>query len=601
MSDELRKISPEELWEILAKHEAWLKGDAHGECADLRNTDLRRAYLSSTNLSHAQLNGANLLEANLLFANLSHANLRNSVLRSASLILADLRNADLSSADLSYTNLGGAKLGNTDLSFANLNCSNLNNAVLTSAKLNMALAIQSDFSLCDLTGANLENANLVGTCFHATSLSATKLQGADFTLAELTGSDLRGIEMDAGTRFIGTELGHCRFGKLGWRARFRLHWRQQGSVKKLLKDAYGRGKLKAVDWIKGPLPKPGSGPTGTTAFLGANFFAATVRDFDWGQADLSGATYETANDWGLIPAPTRPHRSGLLQKELERLRRYLDQMDTAKRDSFYVSYRHDETKKDELQGKLDEAFERLKSLLNQRLSDKEKLHAEAVRRERIDGGITAVSQSIQQTDADLRGNRRSCVTSQVGAYLALTAALLWGAVQHWDDVPTLLKPLHQQTAIQPEVDVNGRLNQLLQPPTTAGDSKPTALPPARSDGIAALLAQERLLALLWRISPSLLGFVLGVLLLRHHRQLLVHRGNLLAQKHALEKSTGILSAANYLIAPDDNYEAQMMKVFDNVQKSLLGGDKGGKTELEKDDDALPDPLAAARKYLSGKS
>lgn len=44
----------------------------------------------------------------------------------------------------------------------------------------------------------------------------------------------------------------------------------------------------------------------------------------------------------------------------------------------------------------------------------------------------------------------------------------------------------------------------------------------------------------------------------------------------------------------------MMKVFDNVQKSLLGGDKGGKAELEKDDAPLPDPLAAARSYLSGK-
>lgn len=330
-------------------------------------------------------------------------------------------------------------------------------------------------------------------------------------------------------------------------------------------------------------------------------FAADVRNFDWGLADLSGASYETANDWEQAPNMARPPRSTQLQKELERLRRYLEQMDTVTADDFRVPYHADSATREERQQELDNQFSRLKTLLAERLAEKEKLHAEAVRRERIVGGITAVSQSIQQTDADLRGNLWACRIAQFCAYSALTTALLWGAVQHWDDVPTILKPLHQQTAIQPEVDVNGRLNQLLQPPTATGDSKATVLPPARSDGIAALLAQERLLALLWRISPSLLGFVLGVLLLRHHRQLLVHRGNLLAQKHALEKATGILSAANYLIAPDDNYEAQMMKVFDNVQKSLLGGDKGGKAELEKDDAPLPDPLAAARSYLSGKS
>ena len=46
---------------------------------------------------------------------------------------------------------------------------------------------------------------------------------------------------------------------------------------------------------------------------------------------------------------------------------------------------------------------------------------------------------------------------------------------------------------------------------------------------------------------------------------------------------------------------EVFQVVDRRQNTLLGGDKGSKTELEKDEDSLSDPLAAARKYLSGKS
>ena len=71
----LRKITTEELKEILEKHLKWSNGDPYG----------RKAYLHSANLHSADLSSADLRSANLSFADLSFADLRSADLRSANL------------------------------------------------------------------------------------------------------------------------------------------------------------------------------------------------------------------------------------------------------------------------------------------------------------------------------------------------------------------------------------------------------------------------------------------------------------------------------------------------------------------------------------
>ena len=65
---ELRKITKEELREVLRKHKMWLDGTEGGEKADLSWADLSKADLSKANLSEADLSEANLSEANLDFS-----------------------------------------------------------------------------------------------------------------------------------------------------------------------------------------------------------------------------------------------------------------------------------------------------------------------------------------------------------------------------------------------------------------------------------------------------------------------------------------------------------------------------------------------------
>ena len=64
----LRKISPEELQEILRKHKMCLNGEEGGERANLECANLVRA-----NLECANLTGANLVRANLTGANLDYS------------------------------------------------------------------------------------------------------------------------------------------------------------------------------------------------------------------------------------------------------------------------------------------------------------------------------------------------------------------------------------------------------------------------------------------------------------------------------------------------------------------------------------------------
>ena len=101
----MRKISKEELSEILNTHKIWLESDYNlGSRADLSGADL-----SGADLAYGDLSKADLSEANLEGANLEGANLYKADLSEANLYGADLSGANLLGADLYRANLEGAK------------------------------------------------------------------------------------------------------------------------------------------------------------------------------------------------------------------------------------------------------------------------------------------------------------------------------------------------------------------------------------------------------------------------------------------------------------------------------------------------------------
>ena len=150
----MKKISREELNEMLVQHELWLKNEG-GKQLNLENVDLRDFNLRYADLRNADLNNANLRDADLNNANLNNANLRDADLRNA-----NLNNVDLNDADLRYANLEYAKLRNANLRYANLEYADLNDANLEWANLNDANLRYANLRNADLRNANLKYANL---------------------------------------------------------------------------------------------------------------------------------------------------------------------------------------------------------------------------------------------------------------------------------------------------------------------------------------------------------------------------------------------------------------------------------------------------------
>ncbi len=95
----LRKVSEEELRQILAAHKTWLETD---------EKEGARADLSRTDLQGADLRDADLREADLRDANLQGADLRDADLRETSLAGANLQGTNLTKAkNLTWEQLDG--------------------------------------------------------------------------------------------------------------------------------------------------------------------------------------------------------------------------------------------------------------------------------------------------------------------------------------------------------------------------------------------------------------------------------------------------------------------------------------------------------------
>ena len=106
----MKKITREELDQILQQHQLWLDSDgANGKRADLRHADLCRADLRHANLRHANLRHANLRGANLGGAKLHSANLQDANLCFAYLRGGDLRRARFSTNIRDCSNFSDAQ------------------------------------------------------------------------------------------------------------------------------------------------------------------------------------------------------------------------------------------------------------------------------------------------------------------------------------------------------------------------------------------------------------------------------------------------------------------------------------------------------------
>lgn len=198
-------ITPQELERVLERHAKWLETNGQeGEQADLRCTGLAKLDLKKTLLQQAKLEGVDLEGADLQGANLAGADLRGTILERANLREANLWKANLRGAYLKVAKLRGAELRYADLREADLNWADLGWVLMWHAKLRKARLFYTDLRMATLIGADLREAELLHTDLRGASLQEANLRGADLREAKLQGANLSGANLaEAGLSHAG--------------------------------------------------------------------------------------------------------------------------------------------------------------------------------------------------------------------------------------------------------------------------------------------------------------------------------------------------------------------------------------------------------------
>ena len=121
----MKKITQEELDELLIKHNLWLAGEAGGKRAILfeydlrniimRNCDLRRCVMSKCDMrdciiSNCELSGSGMLGSDMRNCNIGKCDMRNCTISKCDLSNCNISKCDLSGSDLSNCNTSGAKI-----------------------------------------------------------------------------------------------------------------------------------------------------------------------------------------------------------------------------------------------------------------------------------------------------------------------------------------------------------------------------------------------------------------------------------------------------------------------------------------------------------
>lgn len=150
----MRKITQNELDEIIDEHQSWTRG-LRGRRANLSDCDISGLYMNYANLADGIFINADMSSVDLTGTNLSHAEMSGAILRRADLTFTNLSSTNLSRADLSEAILHGTFFYRSVLSF----CKFKDNIGLQNAffkNVDLSKICSNDFSLpmaCPDTGA----------------------------------------------------------------------------------------------------------------------------------------------------------------------------------------------------------------------------------------------------------------------------------------------------------------------------------------------------------------------------------------------------------------------------------------------------------------
>jgi uncharacterized protein YjbI with pentapeptide repeats len=205
-NQKLRRISQEELQDILEQHEQWLTSD--GEKGN-------RAVFFDVDCSGLNLEGADLRGAFFGQSNFSHTNMYEAKLRAAQIQLSNFSETDLRKADFTNSEISFSYFYKSNFSYANMsNIKGMNirlpEALMYSVKMANALLTQSDFEKAKIHKGDLRGIKFQETNMRETQLTLSDLTGSFLKWVDFSGALLREVKLDeaniSGSNFEGADV-----------------------------------------------------------------------------------------------------------------------------------------------------------------------------------------------------------------------------------------------------------------------------------------------------------------------------------------------------------------------------------------------------------
>ena len=113
-----KKISEEELKEVISNHALWLEDHNKGKRAELNGYHIENVDISGVDLSQADLSGSSFTKVKLIGTNLSGARLIGTVFMNVDMTDAILDDVNLQEGDISHSTLVRMKAHRLILSVA---------------------------------------------------------------------------------------------------------------------------------------------------------------------------------------------------------------------------------------------------------------------------------------------------------------------------------------------------------------------------------------------------------------------------------------------------------------------------------------------------
>ena len=197
-----KKISEEELKEVIRNHALWLEDHNTGKRAELNGYRIEDVDISGVDLSQADLSGSSFTKSKLIGTNLSGARLLGTVFMNVDMTDAVLDDVNLRNGDICHSTLIRMKAQRADF----INCimwdNDFTGSVLRAsrfigAQLCDGKFIGADLSACDLSCADIDYAHFDGAVLKDADLKWTDNSfWATFKKADMKNVDLKGSPLD---------------------------------------------------------------------------------------------------------------------------------------------------------------------------------------------------------------------------------------------------------------------------------------------------------------------------------------------------------------------------------------------------------------------